>query len=401
MASVSEPALAVPRPSLHEGSSAAAKRASDEQLTPGLRSSHDRLVSIDAGRGFAILYSIAAIPLVPALVKIRGSTLAASLAAQLSHSTWHGMTVNDFGFPGFLMIMGISLTLSLEKYRGQSIDRRRLVLRLLARCAVLFIVGVVWSGGMAHPWPDVPLAGPLQRLAVCCFITGCLCLVADAWYLAVIAVAVVATYGLAMQFVTVHGFGGGDYSIDGNLAAYIDSKLLPGRKTYTTWDPDGVWTTAPALALCVFGALLGRILVSRRMKELPRNILFLVIGALALAAGFALSSTVPVNRFMWTSSFALLSAGWAVLSLPVVHQVIDVWKYEKWTFPFVVAGRNALFGFVVIPLLPLDSVATRIAGGDVASVFGQFGPLFLVAIQLALGWLVLYWMYNRRIFLRL
>jgi len=81
--------------------------------------------------------------------------------------------------------------------------------------------------------------------------------------------------------------------------------------------------------------------------------------------------------------------------------VIDVCKYQKWAFPLVVAGRNALFGFVVIACLPLDSLAVRLTGGDIAALFGQFDRLFLVIVQLILGWMVLYWMYRRQVFIRL
>ena len=110
---------------------------------------------------------------------------------------------------------------------------------------------------------------------------------------------------------------------------------------------------------------------------------------------------VPLNHLLWTSSFVLLCVGWPILTLPLVHQVIDVCKYQKWAFPLVVAGRNALFGFVVIACLPLDSLAVRLTGGDIAALFGQFDRLFLVIVQLILGWMVLYWMYRRQVFIRL
>jgi predicted acyltransferase len=107
---------------------------------------------------------------------------------------------------------------------------------------------------------------------------------------------------------------------------------------------------------------------------------------------------VPVVMKLWTTSYGLASAGWACLLFLVFYVVVDVCGYRKWTFPFVVIGMNAVAVYMGRTLVPLGRIVGIFTEGP-AAVMGSFGPMFQAAAVLVVEWLILYWMYKRKIFL--
>jgi predicted acyltransferase len=362
-----------------------------------------RLVSVDALRGFDMFWIIGADSLVQGLKELSEWPPVQFAAAQLEHSVWHGMTFYDLIFPLFVFVMGLSVPLSLARRLSEGGSRWPVYVRLLRRFVVLYLLGVLYYyDSLKNHWPDIRLVGVLQRIAVC-YLAGSLIYLnfrprgQMAWL-----VGLLLGYWALMALVPVPGHGAGDYDRGANLANYIDQQYLPGRAWEKDgWDPEGLLSTIPAVGSCLIGVLCGQLLVSPRIGPQRRVLWFALIGAGCLAAGYAWNLWFPINKRIWTSSFVLVAGGYSCLLLAVFYQLIDIWQLRRWATPFVIIGANAITVYMAENLIPLHEIAQRFVGGDVADWLGRLDGIVSAAVQLALVFGLAWWLYAKRIFIRI
>jgi len=215
-----------------------------------------RLSSLDAFRGITIAGMI--------LVNNPGSW--SHVYPPLLHSEWNGWTPTDLIFPFFLFIVGVALTFSLEKQLNVH-DRRYVYLKIARRTLILFGLGLFLSGFPYYNLAKIRIPGVLQRIAVVYCIASVITLntrvKGQAWTMA----GLLLLYWGLMKLIPVPGHGAGDLSATGNLAAFVDNKLLHGHIWKETWDPEGVLSTIPAVATTLSGVLTGHWLRSGRDKQ--------------------------------------------------------------------------------------------------------------------------------------
>ena len=180
----------------------------------------------------------------------------------------------------------------------------------------------------------------------------------------------------------VPGFGAGDYSPEGNLVKYIDGLYLPGRVMRNGWHPEGILGTVPAIATCLFGTLMGDLLIRKSPAQIDTSLLFVIIGLCSITLAWVWHDYLPINKQMWTPSFAVLSVGWGCVSVGLVYQITEVWESTSWAGFLVALGRHPLFAYVALPLMRLDVVARRMVGGEVGQLFGQCQPLVMATVQM-------------------
>ena len=311
-----------------------------------------RFVALDAFRGATIAGML--------LVNNPGSW--SQLYAPLAHAPWHGWTPTDMIFPSFLWIMGAAMTLSFARRVEAGDDRGELFRHVMRRSAIIFGLGLLL---VAFPFGLLPthsfslakmrIPGVLQRIAICYLGAGAICLWAGRRGQVAWVVGLLTGYALLLKFVPVPGYGAGHLNeAVGNLAWWIDSQLLAGH----TWsgapapgfDPEGIISTLPAIATTLLGALAGRILRAPISGE-ARAVRLLGSGLVLLVAGALLHLWLPINKNLWTSSFALFMAGWASVFLAAFFWVIDVRGWRSWATPLVIYGMNAIVVFVLAGLL--------------------------------------------------
>jgi predicted acyltransferase len=182
----------------------------------------------------------------------------------------------------------------------------------------------------------------LQRIAVC-YLTASVIFLNTKWRTqAVVAGALLLVYRAVLMLVPVPGFGAGDLSMEGNLAAYVDRTLL-GRHTWKPlYNPEGILSTVPAIAATTLGGVLTGHWLRARQSEFEKVAGMFVAGAGAVVAGWAWGFCFPVNKALWTSSYVLLTAGLALQLLAVCYWLVDIKDRRRWATPFVVFGTNAL-----------------------------------------------------------
>jgi predicted acyltransferase len=329
----------------------------------------------------------------------------------LLHADWHGWTVTDLVFPFFLFIVGVAIPLALAPRTAQA-GRRWVVIRVIRRSVVIFALGIVLHGFPWFQWETLRIPGVLQRIAVCYLLAALLYLVASWRVSAVVASALLLGYWLAMAFVPVPGYGPGDLSKEGNLAAYLDRTLLGPHLWQATrvYDPEGILSTAPAVATTLLGVLAGIWLRSGRP---PRVIVTGLAGAGAIGVGLGQiwSWWFPVNKALWTSSYVLLTAGLALLVLAACYGLVEIQGYRRWATPFAVFGFNALALFFLSSLVARLLMLIRVGEGPRLQawlfdhLFAPWAAPVNASLAYALAYVLLWWilmwpLYRRGIHLR-
>jgi predicted acyltransferase len=360
--------------------------------------SRERLASLDAFRGLAVAAMI--------LVSTPGTW--ASVYPALDHALWNGWTPTDLVFPFLLFALGAAIPFALgnRRHRGRSpwlhVARRTVILAALG--LVLNAIEAPLNVSAA----TFRIPGVLQRIAIVYAMTavvvGTLSVRAQ---IGVTAGALVG-YWLALRFVPVPGVGAGVLTPAGNLASFIDRAMFGRHMLYADFDPEGLLSTVPAVATALLGALAGAWI---RAERGARATLWLfAAGAAAVAAGLAWGRVFPINKNLWTSSFALFSAGLAAQALAACQWLIGARPRHSASSPLIAFGRNALPAYFFS--VGLDNVMTRVSLSGIsmkAAAFRMGFASWLRPLEAAsLGYAVAYvaaWavvfveLYRRRIFI--
>jgi len=188
----------------------------------------------------------------------------------------------------------------------------------------------------------------------------------------------------------------------GNLSGYLDRTLLPGRileKYYGYGDNEGLLSTIPAVATVLLGVGAGRWLQSPA-THLQKASGLMAVGALLVIAGNQWGNYFPVIKNLWTSSFVLVAGGWSLMLLSLFYGVIDGLGFKRWAWIWVVIGANAITIYMLQRIVPFSSISKFFLQG-IANFAGENGSIILLGGALGCKCLLLAWLYNKRIFLRL
>ena len=361
----------------------------------------ERLLSLDVFRGIAIAGMI--------LVNNPGSW--SHIYPQLRHAQWNGVTFTDLVFPFFLFIVGVAMAFSLSKQIGAGADQKKLMIKILRRTAIIFLLGMFLAGFPNFNFSTIRIPGVLQRIAVCYFFTSIIVLRTGWKGQAYWAVGLLLFYFIAMKFIPVPGFGAGVLTPEGNFAAFIDQKILTGHMwSHTkTWDPEGLFSTLPAIATTLTGVLTGWFLRSDKPK-VEKTMWLLLIGNLGLLAGWTFDTWFPMNKSIWTSSYVIYTSGMALIFLGICYYTIEVLNWRKWTKPFLLYGMNSitvfmLSGFVgrlmaIIKFTNDDGTKTSLATLLYNALFTSWLPPMTASLSWAFTWitgfLILMWFMDKK-----
>jgi len=234
----------------------------------------------------------------------------------------------------------------------------------------------------------------LQRIAMCYLVAALIYLSTSTRAQAFIASGLLVGYWLAMTMVPVPGYGAGDLSPAGNLAAYIDRAILGPHiwQVAKLYDPEGLLSTVPAATTALLGVLTGTWLRSGRGAGVIATRLA-VAGIVGVAVGELWSWWFPINKSLWTSSYVVLTTGLAVLALAACYWLVEVRGWRHWAIPFAVLGVNALVLFFLSTLVARLLYVLRV-GAEARSlqavIFDRvFAPL-ASPVNASLGFAVAY-----------
>ncbi|HWY22566.1 MAG TPA: heparan-alpha-glucosaminide N-acetyltransferase domain-containing protein [Candidatus Acidoferrum sp.] len=301
----------------------------------------DRLTSLDLFRGATIAAMI--------LVNNPGNDHA---YWPLEHAQWNGWTPTDLIFPFFLFIVGVSLVFSFQSRLNRGNSRALLLRHAFLRAIIIFAIGLAlnYTVVLFSPSDGLRIPGVLQRIGICYLVASILFLYVGPKTRALVVVGLLVGYWILMRFVPVPGFGVPGRNIpllhpDMNLAAYLDRKLLLWGTTSlyeVTRDPEGLLSTLPAIATALLGVFTGEWLRSKYSSQ-TKALGMLAAGVAGLILGEVWGIWFPINKKLWTSSYVLFAAGFALVCLSLCYWATDIKRWRGgWTRPFLIFGRNSI-----------------------------------------------------------
>jgi predicted acyltransferase len=395
----------------------------------------ERLLSLDVFRGITVAGML--------LVNDPGTWSA--IYPPLEHAAWNGWTPTDLVFPFFLFIVGITTYLSLNARRARGDSEHAIRAQIIRRGALIFLFGLLINGFPYFTWGNVPgvadptllqrmgdrllhwrIMGVLQRIGLAYTFSALLTFRTTLKQQVVILATLLFGYWFAMTLLPVppNGFLGVDVlnTPPETLAAYFDRLLLDWGKygnhlwiNSLTWDPEGPFSTIPAIGTAMLGVICGRWIRSPRSLSERLTGMF-AVGSIAMMAGLMWHWSFPINKSLWTSSYVLFTAGMAAVALATCMWIIDEHRVTGWTKPFVIYGMNPLIAFagsgimarLIYSILKVESdgkpiaLETWIYQTFYASWLEPRNASLLFEITFVLVWLGILWvLHRRRIFVKL
>ncbi len=306
-----------------------------------------RLISLDALRGLTIIGMI--------LVNTPGSWT--YVYPPLRHAEWNGLTPTDLVFPFFLFVVGVSIVLAYTKRLDSGFPQNNMVKKILWRSVLIFSLGVLLNliGGN---FEYLRLPGVLQRIAIVFFSCALLFIYTSRNIQIIVGVMLLLGYYLAMKFCYVPEVGRGVLEPGNNLAAWIDSKIIPFHMYQGSWDPEGILSSFPAIGTGILGMMAAQILLWKDKSRETKVFVLVIAGLSAVIVGLLWSLEFPINKNLWSSSYVLVTAGMAAILWALLIWIMDILDNQKWAYPSVVFGSNAITAYVLsyILLLPFNQI---------------------------------------------
>jgi len=373
-----------------------------------------RLISLDALRGFVMFWIMSGEHIIHALAKAAPIPVFIWMSSQLHHAEWNGITFYDMIFPVFLFVAGVSMPYSFEKKMEMAgvktpqelpgNEKRKIYLSMLRRTCILLVLGFVVNGLLRFDGFDhTRFASVLGRIGLAWFFAGIIYLNFDIkkqliWFFAIL----IGYYG-AMKWIPVPDFGAGVLTKEGSLEGYIDRLFLPGRLHSTVYDPEGIFSTIPAIATALLGVFTGTFLKAKYSFSIKGKLLLMALTAFVLImAGLIWDINFPINKHLWTSSFVCFVGGFSILFFVFFYLIIDLFGFHKWAFPLILIGSNSILIYIAAEgLVDFKHTADYVFGGLINFTPLVWQPFFAALSVTVVQLLLLYFLYKRKWFLKI
>lgn len=333
-----------------------------------------RLISLDAFRGITIAAML--------LVNFPGN--GKYVFSPLRHTVWNGITPTDLIAPFFLFIVGIAIAFTFSKKLDSGLSPSKMYSKLFVRSVKIFTVGMFLNILGLIPdfnFSDLRYTGTLHRIAIVYLVCGIIFLNTKWKKQVIIGAAVLIIYWLAMTLVPMPGYGKVMLEPGINLAAWIDSRFLPGRMWQGTWDPEGILSTFPSIVTGITGMLAGTLLLKVKIQEY-KVIYLLTFGFISTILGVAWNWIFPLNENLWTSSFVLFTSGLASMTLATLIFLIDILQYKRYAQVGVIYGSNAISIYVLADIFAILFYGIKISGSSLNIHFFNYFTSFSVSPEL-------------------
>jgi predicted acyltransferase len=363
-----------------------------------------RLYSLDALRGFDMFWIIGGESIFVGLASLTGWPVLKWCALQLEHVPWHGFHFYDMIFPLFLFIAGISFPFSLAKRTASNESRKRIYIHVISRGLILVLLGIIYNNGVRFDFADMRYGSVLGRIGLAWMFAAIIFMNTRLTFRIVWFWGLIIGYWLLLLLFPAHDLGSTDiFSREGNLSSFIDRLLMPGKLYIGNHDPEGIFSTVPAISTALLGMLTGQFLMSKYLIEKPlRKVTLMALSAIALMIiGQLWNIVFPINKNLWSSSFVCFVGGLSLLLFTVFYLVIDVWKLRKWSFFFVVIGMNPITIYLAQRIINFRSTSEFLFGGFIALFPVTWVPFLDGLAITAISWIFLYILYRKKIFLKI
>ena len=358
----------------------------------------NRIASVDIFRGLTIALMV--------LVNTPGTW--SHIYPPFRHAEWHGYTPTDLVFPFFLFIVGTSIVFAYNNRKVDASTYKKITIRSLKLIGLgLFLGAFTLTFPFFKDFEVIRFPGVLQRIGVVFFFTSILFINFNKKTLIGICVGLLIGYWLFMGFVPIEGMAPTFDRAANNWANYIDVHVFGSHTYKADYDPEGLLSTLPSIASSLLGVFTGLLLISKREKK---ELVLFAMGIAFLILAYLWDSVFPINKALWTSSFVLVTAGWANIVLGIIYYISDVKGIAFGTL-FKYVGSNAItiyfLSSFISKLMGLISVGDTSVHGwlyQTAYVHSFLAPetssLLYGLSVVAFYMLLAYVMYKKKIFIK-
>ena len=365
--------------------------------------SSNRLLSLDALRGFDMFWIAGGEEIFYTLAKVTGWSWAIIMAQQLTHPDWNGFRAYDLIFPTFLFMAGVSTPFSIGSRLEKGVDRTLLLRKVIQRGLILVFLGIIYNNGIFHTaWADMRYSSVLGRIGLAGMFAQIIYLYFD-WKARWIWFAgILLGYYAFMMLYPVPGCGAGLLTMACNPASYFDQILIPGKLYLTIHDPEGLVSTIPAICTGLMGIFAGELLRTKEeiISKGNKVIYLIAAGITSLMLCLVWDYFFPINKNLWSSSFVLCAGGFSTLLLALFYWVIDVLNFRKWTFFFVVIGMNSIVIYMASDYINFGYTAEALFGGILSFLPEGAAKVGEVIAFIGVQWAFMYLLYKNKLFLK-
>ena len=363
-----------------------------------------RLESLDALRGFDMLFIMGFASLVTAICALFPNGSDCFLAQQMEHVDWNGLRHLDTIFPLFLFIAGVSFPFSYAKQCANGAGRAGIYWKIFRRGIVLFLLGLVCNGLFKLHFDTLRICSVLGRIGFAWMFAALFFINFKPRSRAVIAAVLLLGYWFLCMVPAPDVPGADPLSKEGCLAGYIDRMVFGPDHLYSEkiFDPEGILSTLPAIVTAMLGMFTGEFVrvPEQKLSGNKKTVLMFAAAAVMLAAGLVWSNWFPVNKMLWTSTFVLVVGAYSLAMFALFYWIIDVKGWNGWTLFFKVIGMNSITIYIAPRFIDFGKATEFFMGGVIGLCPEQIGNIIYLVTYLALCWLFLYFLYKKKIFLR-
>jgi predicted acyltransferase len=362
----------------------------------------NRLLSLDALRGFDMFWIIGGGAFFLNLHEATGWKWLDSVAGQLHHVPWEGFRAWDLIFPLFMFISGVAIPFAILSKLKKGNPRAHLVKKIVRRGILLVLLGFVYNGifQLKFGVPGFRFASVLGQIGLAYMFAALIVVFTRNYKFRLIWLGgILIGYAIIQNFIPVPGFGPGNLTPEGSINGYIDQMLLPGRLYGKTFDPEGLLCIISAAGITLMGALAGEILRNKSWGDYKKIGILAAAGATGIIVALIIKPYYPVIKSAWTTTFNLLAGGISFLLLALFYMVIDVWKWRRWAFFFQVIGLNSITIYLGTQIINFGHTSRFFLGG-LMGLSDEYSNVIYMAGVVLVEWLLLYFLYRKKIFLR-
>ena len=362
----------------------------------------ERLQSLDVLRGFDMFWIIGGGSLIVALAEATKWGWLEVIGAQMEHVPWAGFHFEDLIFPLFMFISGVAIPYAITAKVEQGAKRRKLFNKILKRGIILVLLGIIYNGALKNGFANMRVASVLAQIGLGYLFAATIVLYTKslktrlAWL-----IGILSGIAILQLFVPVPGYGAGLLDPEGGMNAWIDRMFLPGRLYGGTFDPEGLLCIVSAITVTLMGTFAGSFLRDGEPASRQKAGKLAITGAAHVVVALALSPVYPIIKAAWTVPFNLLTAGIGFLLMSLFYFSIDVKGWTKGIVSykilfFKVIGMNSITIYLAVDIINFGLISQFFVGW-LAAPLGQW---IVILGAIIIEWLLLYYLYTKKIFLR-
>lgn len=362
-----------------------------------------RLDSLDAFRGFDMMWIMGAASIITAICAFTPAGADSWLARQMEHVEWNGLAFMDLVFPTFLFIAGISFPFSLASQKAKGFSARKIHLRIFKRAFMLILLGLIYNKAAFNcDFSNFRFCSVLGRIGLAWMFAALIFVHFGRKVRIGISAFLLVGYYLLLRFCPVPGApaGADPFSPEWNIVGYLDRILVPGSLYNGNFDPEGLVGLIPATVTAMLGIFTGEFVKESKISGGRQTLTMMIASMILLLAGIAWNVFFPINKNLWTSSFVCIAAACGLFGFALFYYIIDVKGFRKWAFPLKVIGLNSITIYLAMEFINFRFTTEKLLLGTTNLMPTKTGELVLVTGIFLLRWALLYFLYKKKIFLK-